>query len=221
MILTRRPWTSQPQVVARVDWSNTLTRGLVFLVNYADPSLRNLATGDSPTLDAALARGAGIRGRTGYATAQPKLASWPGVITTSTGDGLGAFTLLSFSAPVYEANISALLSQCDGNGQPQMYLLANTSVTYSADAGKLTFGAVAALLPTLAGYVDGAWHVYVVSRAGGTSAMHAYNIDGIELYQNATFTSGDGFASTLAASTAIPHGHARTRTSCRRRGTAS
>jgi hypothetical protein len=200
MILARRPWTSQPQVAARVDWSNPLTRGLCFLVNYADPSLRNLATGDYPTLEETLAHGVGLPGRTGYATSQPGIASWPGVITTSTGDGLGAFTLLSLSAPIVESNRCALLSQADGIGYiEQCYLLANTDAVYASNAGWLTFGSSYGLTTALTGLIDGGWHCYVVTRTSGTSGEHVYAVDGRDAYAPFTESTGDIFFSAASA----------------------
>lgn len=183
-LIYKTPWTCQPQIQVGIDWGNPITKGLAFAVNHIDGS-NNVVTNNVATLSANSVRAVNDRGRSLYTTAQPYAASWPGVISTSDGIGTGDFTLLSFSKPVSEANISALLSQSTGSGSvPQAYLLANTNSGFGASAGAISFGVTNALIQA-SSVVDGNSHVFVGIRQGANGII---DVDGIN--QTTTALSG-------------------------------
>ena len=185
------PWTQQPQEAVGIDWANPITRGLCFVAVYSDGSLTNLAAGDRGAYGASAVSGVGAAGRTLYATAQPYAASWPGALVTSDGAGTGDYTLLSFSAPAAEGDISSLISQASGS--TQLYLLSNTNTSYGASAGTLTLGEYDGNNPMFEapGVVDGGWHVFVGVRSGTTRYI---DCDGVQV------GTGTGVAARVYAS---------------------
>lgn len=188
------PWAQQPQEAVGIDWANPITRGLCFVAVYSDGSLTNLAAGDRGAYGASAVSGVGAAGRTLYATAQPYAASWPGALVTSDGAGTGDYTLLSFSAPAAEGDISSLISQASGS--TQLYLLSNTNTSYGASAGTLTLGEYDGNNPMFEapGVVDGGWHVFVGVRSGTTRYI---DCDGVQV------GTGTGVAARVYASGAF------------------
>lgn len=193
-IILRRPLTRQPQTLFAIDWSNPITLGLAFLYVASNRRLFNLVTGDAATISANTLFSVTPMGTSVSTSAQPNVASWKSVITTSSNDGLGDYTLLSFSNPVSESAASALFSQSAGVGLAQTYLLANTNSSYQAAAGVLTFGdsSFSSSLISVTGAIDGSPHVFIGGRQG---TLYWLDVDGINrsastLSQRAMYTAG-------------------------------
>jgi hypothetical protein len=185
------PYYEQPQDLPRINWGNPITRGLVFLVVYSDAAARNLVTGDAASVDSAATRSVGPAGRSLVGGASTKAASWPGTISTSDGAGNGDFTLLSYSFPPLESATFALLSQCAGNGLPQIYLMANTADTYAAASGYVSFGSTAGMVTSVAAFDGLSPHVFVGGRNGASPFI---DVDGVSKTLNTgTLTAGDGY----------------------------
>ena len=202
-MLNRRIWTLQPQVAVGVDWSNPITRGLCFLVNYSDIAARNLVNGQAATFAAGTSRSVGAVGRSIYTSNTGYAAQWTGTVKTSDGAGTGTYTFLSLSAPVAEANISSLISQAGGGGGgPQAYILANTGNAYGASAGNIAFGNSGALNASVSGtLVDGKPHCYVYVQS---STQKFLDVDGISLITGISTADIYHEANPIIQASAIP-----------------
>ncbi len=174
-IIIPRRHLIQPQGRIQLDWHNELTDALVVALCWSDASAREMVRGATPTSGVYPVTGgiggAGAKFSTG--------GKWPSAVAvkTSTGNGLGDFTLLSLSAPPTSGK-GVMIGQAKAGGD-QTYLLANTSSGYGSLSGSVMFGTdtgVGAMAAS--GAIDGALHCFVGMRGAGAGIIDR---DGVQL----------------------------------------
>lgn len=178
MLRLRRPWDSQPQEAVELDAHDSLLDGIAFVIVHGPGGRRELVRGLSASAGTSTS---GVN-TAGYGDKYSSTGQWnSNALVTSTGDGAGDFTLLSYSAPVAEDDATALISSCSGTGLQQAYLLANTNSGFGVTSGALSFGGGdgnLAVLTQASGVIDGNPHVFVGLRR---AAIGYVDIDGAQV----------------------------------------
>lgn len=178
----RVPWRRQPSTPPKVDWNHPFSRALVFAwtpLSPVDAASKAVYPPGSGSTRIADTPGVALVGDGTVAAVSGTANS---TLTTSDGGaGNGDFTFLSYSAPLNEATLNCLISQCSGSGGYQTYILANTTTGFAAQAGTVSFQRYPGQAIQATGITDGRPHVFVSTsgQAGGPGDARLF-VDGVQ-----------------------------------------
>lgn len=179
MLFGKQDWTSQPQFITGIDRTNPITRGLAFAWNAATWPIEALSGAQASTTKVSVS--SSIAGRvTNNSQGQVNIEWAKQFITTSDGAGTGDFTLLVVANPAAAGdgtNLEHILAQKnDAAGTPyaQSAFLAHATALSAYASGNFAFFTYSGVgvAAVAAGACDGAYHVWIGTRIGTTSALY-------------------------------------------------
>jgi len=167
------PWTRQPQFLAQINNANPNAKNIVRVVNAGIAIIGNSVPGG--LLKRVTLQGVGFENTSNAAIG---LSLGTSKLTTTTGDGLGDFSiLLVLDSPSSATRSIPWCIVTTGQTDPEVYFLVNAAFSTAAEAGAVSIGRTGGTTGlTLSSVLDGKPHTVLFTKVGGT--IYGY-VDGV------------------------------------------